>query len=150
MIKAITSVPVVRKALTGTMLVASLLGGAASCSKPATNNSGSNVTYTESRKNKGIDQVSYECNKYKGNNLFIVDSLKILSEKKPKLKFKMLFVGGGQDTDVLKKHINECNLEKEVIKKDKTRKVNYKEKLKELLKEGDVVLFPNDLPDILD
>lgn len=50
MIKAITSVPVVRKALTGTMLVASLLGGAASCSRPAR---------TEK---SNIDQISYEKN----------------------------------------------------------------------------------------
>ena len=61
MIKSITSVPVVRKALTGTMLVASLLGGAASCSRPAKTTGETNVSYTESRKSN-VDQISYEKN----------------------------------------------------------------------------------------
>ena len=94
MIKAITSVPVVRKALTGTMLVASLLGGAASCSRPAKTSGETNVSYTQIMEKDGtdvfesgaknskavpvnkkeIDQVSFECNKYKGNNLYIIDS----------------------------------------------------------------------------
>ena len=84
MIKAITSVPVVRKALTGTMLVASLLGGAASCSRPAKTTGETNVSYTQIMEKDGtdvfesgaknskavpankkeIDQVSYETNKY--------------------------------------------------------------------------------------
>ena len=90
MIKAITSVPVVRKALTGTMLVASLLGGAASCSRSAKTSGETNVSYTQIMEKDGtdvfesgaknskavpvnkkeIDQVSFECNKYQETRLY--------------------------------------------------------------------------------
>lgn len=49
------------------------------------------------------------------NILFIVDSLAALKEKRPKLKFKMLFVGSGQDEDKLVKRINKLKLEKDII-----------------------------------
>ena len=49
------------------------------------------------------------------NIFFIVDSLYFLKKKSPHLKFKMLFVGTGQDEDKLKEKITELGLTKEVI-----------------------------------
>ena len=49
------------------------------------------------------------------NIFFIADSLKILKEKHPNLKFKMLFVGCGQDEDKLKEYIKSLNIENNVI-----------------------------------
>ncbi len=49
------------------------------------------------------------------NIFLIVKALKKVRELKPKLKFKMLFVGCGQDEDELKKLIKKCGLEKEII-----------------------------------
>jgi len=74
------------------------------------------------------------------NILFIVDSLKQVKEKEPKLKFKMLFVGGGQDTEILKKHIKECNLEKEVII---CGKVSDRQLLASYYARADLFLFPS-------
>ena len=48
------------------------------------------------------------------NILFIVDSLKILKEK-CNFKFKMLFVGDGQDEDELKQYIKEKQMEDDII-----------------------------------
>lgn len=49
------------------------------------------------------------------NILFIADSIKAVKEKEPKLKFKMLYVGSGQDEEKLKKYINELGLDKDII-----------------------------------
>ena len=49
------------------------------------------------------------------NIFFIVKALKIVHDKKPDLKFKMLFVGCGQDEDELKKLIKKYHLENDVI-----------------------------------
>ena len=49
------------------------------------------------------------------NIFFIVDALEILKKKEPSLKFKMLFIGTGQDEEELKKRIKKQHLEKEVI-----------------------------------
>ncbi len=54
------------------------------------------------------------CNVLK-NVLFIVDALKILKEERPDLKFKMFYVGMGQDEDVLKEHIKQLNLNNDII-----------------------------------
>lgn len=48
------------------------------------------------------------------NILFIVDALKIVTIKEPKLKFKMLFVGTGIDEDKLKEHIKNNQLENKI------------------------------------
>lgn len=74
------------------------------------------------------------------NILFIVDSLKIVREKDPKLKFKMLFVGGGQDTGTLEKHIKECGLEEEVIV---CGKVSDRDLLTYYYERADLFLFPS-------
>lgn len=49
------------------------------------------------------------------NILFIADSIKAVKEKEPKLKFKMLYVGCGQDEEKLEKHIIKLGLEDDVI-----------------------------------
>lgn len=49
------------------------------------------------------------------NIFFIIDALKIFKDKNPDLKFKMLFVGTGQDEEELKKRIKKQHLENEVI-----------------------------------
>ena len=49
------------------------------------------------------------------NILFIVDSIKLFKELRPKLKFKMLFVGTGQDMNILKEHIVKLKLENDII-----------------------------------
>lgn len=49
------------------------------------------------------------------NIFFIVDALEILKEMAPNLKFKMLFIGTGQDETELKKKIKQKRLKNEVI-----------------------------------
>lgn len=49
------------------------------------------------------------------NIIFIVDSLKKVKEKEPNLKFKMLFVGSGNDEKILRKHIKELDMGKNII-----------------------------------
>lgn len=74
------------------------------------------------------------------NIFFIVDSLKILKDKKPKLKWKMLFVGSGQDEGKLKEKIKELNLEKEVLM---CGKVTNREELSYYYSRADLMLFPS-------
>lgn len=74
------------------------------------------------------------------NILFIVDSLSILKKKKPSLKFKMLFVGVGQDEDKLKERIQELNLEKEVLL---VGKIEDRVELASIYKRADLFLFPS-------
>lgn len=74
------------------------------------------------------------------NILFIVDSLSVLKKKKPSLKFKMLFVGVGQDEDKLKERIKELNLEKEVLL---VGKIEDRIELASIYKRADLFLFPS-------
>lgn len=74
------------------------------------------------------------------NILFIVDSLSVLKKKKPSLKFKMLFVGVGQDEDKLKERIKELNLEKEVLL---VGKIKDRIELASIYKRADLFLFPS-------
>ena len=74
------------------------------------------------------------------NILFIVDSLSVLKKKKPSLKFKMLFVGVGQDEDKLKERIKELNLEKEVLL---VGKIEDRVELASIYKRADLFLFPS-------
>ncbi len=74
------------------------------------------------------------------NILFIVDSLSVLKQKKPSLKFKMLFVGVGQDEDKLKERIKELNLEKEVLL---VGKIKDRIELASIYKRADLFLFPS-------
>lgn len=74
------------------------------------------------------------------NILFIVDSLSVLKKKKSSLKFKMLFVGVGQDEDKLKERIKELNLEKEVLL---VGKIEDRIELASIYKRADLFLFPS-------
>lgn len=74
------------------------------------------------------------------NILFIVDSLAALKEKRPKLKFKMLFVGSGQDEDKLVKRINKLKLEKDIIL---CGKITDRTELASYYARADLFLFPS-------
>ena len=74
------------------------------------------------------------------NIFFIVDSLKLLKTKKPRLKFKMLFVGSGQDEEKLKQKISELDMENDIIM---TGKVNDRELLSYYYNRADIMLFPS-------
>lgn len=74
------------------------------------------------------------------NIFFIVDSLKLLKIKKPKLKFKMLFVGSGQDEEKLKQKINELDMEKEIIM---CGKITDRKELSYYYSRADIMLFPS-------
>ena len=74
------------------------------------------------------------------NILFIVDSLKAVKSKNPKLKFKMLFVGSGQDEKVLSEYIKQLNMEKEIIM---CGKITDRYELECHYKRADLFLFPS-------
>ena len=74
------------------------------------------------------------------NIIFIVDSLKAVKLKNPKFKFKMLFVGCGQDEHILKEHIKKVGLENEVIV---CGKVTDRYELECHYKRADLFLFPS-------
>lgn len=74
------------------------------------------------------------------NIFFIADCLYFLKEKCPRLKFKMLFVGTGQDEEKLKQKIAELNLTKEVIM---CGKISDRHLLAEHYARSDLMLFPS-------
>lgn len=74
------------------------------------------------------------------NIMFIVDSLKAVKLKNPKLNFKMLFVGCGQDEEKLRLHIQKLDLEKEVIL---CGKITDRKELSYYYKRSDLFLFPS-------
>ncbi|MBE6138327.1 MAG: glycosyltransferase family 4 protein [Firmicutes bacterium] len=74
------------------------------------------------------------------NILFIADSLKAVKEKRPKLKFKMLYVGCGQDEEILRNHIQKLQLENEVVM---CGKITDREELAKYYKRADLFLFPS-------
>ena len=53
-------------------------------------------------------------NKLKGV-IFLANSLKILKDKYPDFKFKMLYIGTGQDEEELKELVNKNNMNKDII-----------------------------------
>ncbi len=74
------------------------------------------------------------------NIFFIVDALKIVKEKEPKLKFKMLFVGSGQDEEDLRKQIDKYDMNSEIIM---CGRVTDRELLASLYVRSDLFLFPS-------
>ncbi len=72
------------------------------------------------------------------NIFFIVDALKIVKESN--MKFKMIFVGTGQDEEELKKRIKSNNLSENIIF---TGKITDKELLKDYYARADLFLFPS-------
>lgn len=74
------------------------------------------------------------------NILFIVESLTILKKKYPELNFKMLFVGSGQDEDLLKEYIENNNLNEDVIL---CGKITDRKILEYYYARADLFLFPS-------
>ncbi len=72
------------------------------------------------------------------NLLFLVDSLKIMKQKG--LKFKMLFVGAGQDEDKLKNHIKICGIEKDCVM---CGRVSDRQELAKYYSAAHLFLFPS-------
>lgn len=72
------------------------------------------------------------------NILFIIDALKILKDKN--IKFKMLFVGIGQDQELLEEHIMDNSLEKEIIF---CGKIEDRELLRSIYARSYLLLFPS-------
>ncbi|MBQ9071902.1 MAG: glycosyltransferase [Bacilli bacterium] len=74
------------------------------------------------------------------NIIFIVDALKAVKYKNPKLKFKMLYVGTGQDEQKLKNHIKQLKMEQDIIL---CGKITDREELKYYYSRADLFLFPS-------
>ena len=74
------------------------------------------------------------------NILFIADSLKAVKEKDPKLKFKMLYVGAGQDEEKLMNKIAQCNLQNNAFL---CGKVTNRKELAYYFSRADLFLFPS-------
>lgn len=74
------------------------------------------------------------------NILFIADALKAIKEKRPKLKFKMLYVGSGHDENILRNYIKDLNMESELIM---CGKITNREELAYYYKRADLFLFPS-------
>lgn len=74
------------------------------------------------------------------NIIFIADSLKAVKEKCPKLKFKMLYVGSGQDMETLENHVKILGLEDDVIM---CGRIMDRYELACYYKRADLFLFPS-------
>lgn len=74
------------------------------------------------------------------NIFFIIDSLVELDKLNHKYKYKMIFVGSGQDEDDLKKYISKHNLNDKVIL---TGKITDRELLAMYYRRADLFLFPS-------
>ena len=74
------------------------------------------------------------------NILFIAEALKILKKNTPQLKFKMLYVGTGQDEEELKTYIKQNDLENEIIL---CGKVTDRDLLASYYARADLFLFPS-------
>lgn len=74
------------------------------------------------------------------NIFFIAESLKILKEKNPDFKFKMLFVGKGMDEEELKQTIKNNNMEKDIIM---CGQITDRELLAKYYERADLFLFPS-------
>lgn len=71
---------------------------------------------------------------------FILDSLYELKKINPKFKFKMLFIGNGQDMEELKKKIKEYKLDNDVIL---CGKITDRDLLASIYARSDLFLFPS-------
>ena len=74
------------------------------------------------------------------NVFLLANSLKILKDKNKELKFKMLFVGCGQDEEGLKELIKKNNMENEIIM---CGKIADRELLAKYYSRADLFLFPS-------
>lgn len=116
----------------------------------------SNATEMEPLKNKS-EAVNYINSKYNikkdeyvflfvgrlnalKNIFLIVDSLKVLKSEHPNFKFKMLFVGFGQDEDALKEQIKKENMDKSIIL---CGRIDDRGELAKYYARADLFLFPS-------
>ena len=74
------------------------------------------------------------------NIFFIADVIKTIKEKNPDFKFKMLFVGTGQDENELKEWIKENNMQDSIIM---CGKVSDRDVLAMYFARADLFLFPS-------
>ena len=74
------------------------------------------------------------------NIIFIADSLKAVKYKDPDFKFKMLYVGSGQDENKLINHIKKLGMEDNIIM---CGKITDREELKYHYARADLFLFPS-------
>ena len=74
------------------------------------------------------------------NVFFIANSLKLLKDKHPDFKFKMLFVGTGQDENELKEIIKKNKMQKDIIM---CGKVTDRDLLANYFCRADLFLFPS-------
>ena len=74
------------------------------------------------------------------NILFIADAIAIVKELRPDLKFKMLYVGSGQNESKLRRKINKLNINDKVIL---CGKVTDRDILAKYYSRADLMLFPS-------
>lgn len=74
------------------------------------------------------------------NVFFIANALKIVKEKRPDLKFKMFFIGTGQDEEELAKLIKKNNLDNEIVM---CGKITNRKLLADFYARSDLFLFPS-------
>ena len=74
------------------------------------------------------------------NIFFIVDALKIFKKNNPDIRFKMLYVGDGQDEEELRHHIIKEGMTKEVVL---VGRVTDRELLASYYSRADLFLFPS-------
>ena len=74
------------------------------------------------------------------NIYFIVDALKIVSDTKPNLKYKMFFIGDGQDEKELRKLISKYKLKDKIIM---VGKIDDRDLLASFYARSDLFLFPS-------
>lgn len=74
------------------------------------------------------------------NIFFIVDALKIFKTNNPDIKFKMFYIGDGQDEDKLREHIIELGMAQDVIL---VGRVTERSLLASYYSRADLFLFPS-------
>lgn len=74
------------------------------------------------------------------NIFFIVDALKIFKKNNPNIKFKMIYVGDGQDEEKLRSHIRKEGMSKEIVL---AGRITDRELLAEYYSRADLFLFPS-------
>lgn len=72
--------------------------------------------------------------------IFLANSLKILKDKNPNFKWKMLYVGSGQDEGELRKDIKDNKMEKDIIM---CGSVSDRDLLRDYFARADLFLFPS-------
>ena len=74
------------------------------------------------------------------NIFFLIDALKVFKDKNPDIKFKMLFVGNGQDEEKLREHIVKNSMSKEIVL---VGRITDRALLASYYSRADLFLFPS-------